>query len=148
MIEGDFGNSVLLIAEDDEDDRLLVEDAISESTLRNEVRFVRDGVDLLHYLRHEGVYADAPTPALVLLDLNMPRKDGRTVLAEIKGDAELRRIPVLVLTTSRDNEDVVRSYELGAASYILKPSSFGDLVGVMNSLSQYWGNTSQLPAPD
>ena len=129
---------VLLMAEDDEDDRLLTRDAFAESRLKNELRFVEDGVELLSYLRREGKYADAPRPGVILLDLNMPRKDGREALQEIKADPDLRRIPIVVMTTSSAEEDIVRSYDLGASSYITKPVTFEGLVEVMRGFGRYW----------
>lgn len=135
----------IVIAEDDEDDRLLVEDALKDSRLINQVAFVSDGTELLRYLRQEGEFADAPRPGLILLDLNMPKMDGRAALAEIKADTNLRRIPILVMTTSRAEEDIFRSYDLGAASFIPKPVTFERLVEVMTSLGQYWVEIVELP---
>ncbi len=131
----------LLIADDDPDDRMLIRDALSESRLANELRFVGDGEELLDYLRQQGQYAapgSAPRPGLILLDLNMPRKDGREALREIKADPALRRIPVVVLTTSKAEADIFRSYDLGASSFIIKPVSFEGLVVVMKALGRYW----------
>ena len=136
---------VILMADDDEDDRLLTRDALEESRLKNELRFVEDGVELLRYLRREGEYADAPRPGVILLDLNMPRKDGREALQEIKADPELRRIPVVVMTTSKAEEDILRSYDLGASSYIAKPVTFEGLVDVMRMLGRYWIDIVELP---
>ena len=118
---------VILMADDDEDDRLLARDALDESRLINDVRFVTDGVELLDYLRRTGAYTDpetSPRPSVILLDLNMPRMDGREALEEIKRDPELRRIPIVVMTTSEAEEDILRSYDLGAASFITKPITF------------------------
>ena len=141
---------VVLMAEDDSDDRLLVKDAMAECRWEGDLRFVEDGEDLLDYLMHRGKYsqpANAPRPGLILLDLNMPRKDGREALREIKADAELRRIPVVVLTTSKAGTDIGRMYDLGANSFIAKPIQFEALVNVMRVLGQYWFNTVELPAP-
>ena len=141
---------VVLMAEDDSDDRLLVKDAMAESRWEGELRFVEDGEELLDYLMRRGKYsqpAAAPRPGLILLDLNMPRKDGREALREIKADAELRRIPVVVLTTSKADTDIGRMYDLGANSFISKPIQFEALVNVMRILGQYWFNTVELPAP-
>ena len=141
---------VVLLAEDDSDDRLLVKDAMTESRWEGDLRFVEDGEDLLDYLKHRGKYsqsANAPRPGLILLDLNMPRKDGREALREIKDDAELRRIPVVVLTTSKAGPDIGRMYDLGANSFIAKPIQFEALVSVMRVLGQYWFNTVELPTP-
>ncbi len=139
---------VILMAEDDADDRLLVKEALEESRVLNELRFVEDGEELLEYLRRQGRYAgegQAPRPGLVLLDLNMPRKDGREALREIKADPSLRRIPVVVMTTSKAEEDIFRSYDSGASSYITKPVTFERLVDLMKALGQYWIEFVELP---
>jgi CheY-like chemotaxis protein len=141
---------LILMADDDEDDRLMTRDALRAGRLANELRFTVDGEDLLDYLHQRGRYSApgaAPRPGLVLLDLNMPRKDGREALAEIKADPELRRIPVVVLTTSRAEGDVVRSYDLGVNSFITKPVRFEELVQVMTTLGRYWFEVVELP-PD
>ena len=138
-----------LIAEDDPDDRLLIKEAFVESLVSNSVYFVEDGVELLDYLNCQGKFAnpgDAPTPDLILLDLNMPRKDGREALAEIKNDPRLKYIPVVVLTTSKAEEDIMRSYDIGASSYITKPMTFEGLVVAIKGLGQYWVQIVQLPA--
>lgn len=138
----------ILMADDDEDDRLMTKDALEESRLHNELRFVEDGEKLMDYLRRQGEYADAekaPRPGLILLDLNMPRKDGREALKEIKADPELRRIPIIVLTTSKAEEDILRTYDLGVNSFITKPVSFQGLVEVMKSLALYWLEIVELP---
>jgi len=140
---------VFLMAEDDPDDRLLIREAFQESLISNSIYFVEDGVELLDYLRCQDKYAhpsDAPTPDLILLDLNMPRKDGREALAEIKSDPKLRYIPVVVLTTSKAEEDIMRSYDIGAASYITKPVTFDGLVEAIKGLGQYWVQIVRLPA--
>ncbi|UCH44910.1 MAG: response regulator [Nitrospiraceae bacterium] len=139
---------IILMADDDEDDRLMTKDALEESRLHNELRFVEDGEELMDYLRRQGEYADAekaPRPGLILLDLNMPRKDGREALKEIKADPELRRIPIIVLTTSKAEEDILRTYDLGVNSFIIKPVSFQGLVEVMKSLALYWLEIVELP---
>lgn len=139
---------VILMAEDDADDRLLVREAFEESRLVNELRFVEDGEELLDYLKGRGRFAgegSAPRPGLILLDLNMPRKDGREALREIKEDADLRRIPVVVMTTSKAEEDIFRSYDLGASSFITKPVTFERLVDLMKTLGQYWIEFVELP---
>ena len=138
---------VVLCAEDDPDDRLLLGDAAREIGL-GPIVFVEDGEQALAYLRREGRYADpdvAPRPAVVLLDLNMPRVDGRQVLAEMKRDAALRAIPVVILTTSSADWDVARSYASGASSFITKPVTFDGLLDVVRSLRQYWFETVRLP---
>ena len=138
----------ILLADDDEDDRLMARDALRDARVHNELRSVVDGVDLMQYLRREGPYAAegaAPRPGLILLDLNMPRKDGREALAEIKADPELRRIPVVVLTTSKAEEDLVRTYDLGVNSFITKPVTFLGLVEVMKVFKRYWIEIVDLP---
>jgi CheY-like chemotaxis protein len=131
----------ILMAEDDDDDFFLTKKALGESRLINDLHRVRDGEELLDYLRRHGAYADAkafPMPLVILLDLNMPRKDGREALKEIKSDPQLRKIPVIVLTTSKSEEDVVRAYDLGVNSFIRKPVSFEALVDIMKTLNHYW----------
>jgi two-component system response regulator len=138
----------ILLADDDEDDRLMTRDALREARLHNDLRTVVDGVELLEYLRHEGAYAApdaAPQPGLLLLDLNMPRMDGREALREIKQDPQLRSLPVVVLTTSKAEEDIVRTYELGVNSFISKPVTFLGLVNVMKAFSHYWLEIVDLP---
>lgn len=139
---------VILMADDDADDRLLARDAFHECQLNRELEFVENGEELMDYLRHHGKYAARPDerlPGLILLDLNMPRKDGREALQEIKSDPELRRIPVVIFTTSRADTDIGRVYDLGANSFITKPVAFDALVDVMRALGQYWINTVELP---
>jgi CheY-like chemotaxis protein len=131
----------IIIADDDPEDRMLAEDALKESRLVNDIRFVEDGEELLEYLQQRGRYAEpdsAPRPGMILLDLNMPRMDGREALKLIKGDPELRRIPVVVLTTSKAEEDIYRSYDLGVNSFIIKPVTFESLVNIMRVLERYW----------
>jgi CheY-like chemotaxis protein len=140
--------ALLLLAEDDSDDRLLIKDALDECHWAGELRCVENGEELLDYLRHRGAYQATapPCPGLILLDLNMPRKDGRQALREIRADPVLRRIPVVVLTTSKADTDIATLYELGANSFISKPVRFEDLVSVMRLLGQYWFNAVALPA--
>ena len=141
----------ILMADDDPDDRLMAKEAMEESRLSNDVRFVVDGQELMDYLHHCGKFADtgsSPVPGLILLDLNMPRKDGRTALAEIKSDPTLRSIPVVVLTTSRAEEGILRTYDLGVSSYITKPVSFEGLVDVMTTLKKYWFEIVELVPQD
>jgi CheY-like chemotaxis protein len=136
------------MAEDDPDDRLLSREALDEAKLPHELRFVEDGEELLEYLSHTGKYksgANAPRPAVILLDLNMPKKDGREALVIIKSSPELRRIPVIVLTTSKAEEDIFRSYNLGVSGYITKPSALNELVEIMETLGKYWFETVELP---
>ena len=137
----------ILLADDDEEDRELAREALQGSRLANQMKFVTDGQDLLDYLRHEGRWTaeDAPRPGIILLDLNMPKKDGREALQEIKADESLRRIPVVVLTTSKDEADVLATYDLGVSSFITKPVTFGGLVDVMKTWTQYWFEIVELP---
>lgn len=140
--------NVILMADDDDDDRLLTRDAVVEAGLDGDLHFVQNGEELLDYLCHRGKYQSprmAPRPGLILLDLNMPLKDGREALREIRADPELRRIPVVVLTTSKADTDIGAIYELGANSFISKPFQFEALVAVMKMLGQYWFNTVELP---
>lgn len=141
----------ILMADDDEDDRLLTQDALTESRVLNNLYCVEDGVDLLEYLRKEGKYATGvacPRPSLILLDLNMPRMDGREALKNIKQDPDLRTIPVVILTTSKQEQDMLRGYNLGAASYITKPVDFAGLVDLMRTLGKYWVEFVELPSQD
>jgi CheY-like chemotaxis protein len=143
-------SNIILMADDDDDDRLLAQDALAESQLEGTLHFVENGEDLLDYLWRRGKYSppvESPRPGLILLDLNMPRKDGREALREIKTDPELRRIPVVVLTTSKADTDIGAIYELGANSFISKPFQFEALVNVMKVLGQYWFKTVELPVP-
>ena len=138
----------ILVADDDPDDRLLLQDALREARLRNGVAFVNDGVELMDYLNRRGDYenlAGSPYPGLILLDLNMPRKDGREALKEIKSDAQFRRIPVVVLTTSKAEEDIFRTYDLGVNSFIVKPVTFDSLVDIMRTVTSYWLQIVSLP---
>ncbi len=139
---------VILMADDDADDRMLTHDALEESRVLNELRFVEDGEELMEYLTRKGKYAnaeDSPRPGLILLDLNMPKKDGREALKEIKADPNLRRIPVVVMTTSKAEEDIFRSYDIGASSFITKPVTFDRLVELMRTLGEYWVEFVELP---
>jgi CheY-like chemotaxis protein len=145
------GSSVItiLMADDDEDDRMMTREALQNAHLANEMRVAVDGQDLMDYLRREGTYADpsvsAPRPGIILLDLNMPKKNGREALAEIKADEDLRSIPVVVLTTSKAEEDVFQSYDLGVNSFITKPVTFAGLVEVMRNWQRYWFELVELP---
>jgi CheY-like chemotaxis protein len=140
---------VILMADDDEDDRLLAADALKEARLANPLFFVKDGEELMDYLLMRGAYKPggqpAPRPGLILLDLNMPRKDGREALGEIKADKTLRHIPIVILTTSRDEKDVFLGYDLGANSVIVKPVTFEGLVEVIKTLGVYWFEIVTLP---
>ncbi|OGS18437.1 MAG: two-component system response regulator [Elusimicrobia bacterium RIFOXYA2_FULL_50_26] len=136
------------MADDDEDDRMMAREALKEARLLNDLRFVVDGEELMDYLHRRNKYTnpdDSPRPGLILLDLNMPRKDGRDALMEIKREAELRQIPIVVLTTSKAEEDIFRTYDLGVNSFIVKPVSFKALVDVMSTLIKYWFEIVELP---
>ena len=135
----------ILIAEDDQDDQLLVEEAFQEAGADTDLTFVHDGAELLDVLRGRGDHRAPDEPALVLLDLNMPRVDGRRALQEIKSDPRLKRIPVVVLTTSRAEEDILQSYDLGVNSFIVKPVTFDGLVDVVKVLSDYWLKVVERP---
>jgi CheY-like chemotaxis protein len=138
----------ILMADDDADDRQMTKEAFEESHLANDLRFVEDGVELMDYLQRRGKYSDpasSPRPGLILLDLNMPKKDGREALREIKADPKLRNIRVVVLTTSKAEEDIARTYNLSAASYITKPVTFESLLEVVRTLGKYWLEIVELP---
>lgn len=139
----------ILIADDDEDDRMLIADAFEESLLKNPIDFVKDGEELMQYLRKEGPFADMENwtlPGIILLDLNMPKKDGRTALKEIREDPALRNIPIVVLTTSKSEEDVLKTYNLGVNSFITKPVTFDGLVDVVRVLGKYWIEIVAIPS--
>jgi CheY-like chemotaxis protein len=139
---------IILVAEDDSDDRLLAREALEEAGLAGDLRFVEDGADLMDYLGHRNKFsapAASPRPSLILLDLNMPRKDGREALKEIRANPELRRIPVVILTTSHADTDIARTYDLGANSFITKPTAFDALVKVMKAIGDYWFEVVILP---
>jgi CheY-like chemotaxis protein len=138
----------ILMADDDPDDRMLTKEALIECRLANPLDFVEDGEELLDYLHRRGKYESLkgqPLPGLILLDLNMPRKDGREALKEIKSDHILRRIPIVVLTTSKAEEDILRTYELGVNSFIIKPVTFESLVDIVKTLAKYWFEIVELP---
>lgn len=141
---------IILIADDDAEDRMLTKEALEESHLTNNMQFVEDGEQLMDYLHHRGKFTDKdkyPTPGLILLDLNMPKKDGREALKEIKADKDLRIIPIVILTTSKAEEDILRTYDLGVNSFITKPVTFSALVDTMQTLSKYWFEIVKLPNP-
>ncbi|SDM92535.1 CheY chemotaxis protein or a CheY-like REC (receiver) domain [Siphonobacter aquaeclarae] len=138
----------ILIADDDEDDRFLIKTAFRDNQFTNELFFVSDGVELMHFLTRQGQYADAekyPRPGIIFLDLNMPRKDGWEALSEIKQDPELRSIPVVVLTTSNSERDILRTYESGANCYITKPISFDQLLQIVRSFGHFWLQVASIP---
>ena len=138
----------ILMADDDPDDREMTREAFAESRLANDLRFVEDGAELMDYLCRRNQYAnpaDSPRPGLILLDLNMPKKDGRQALSEMKADPNLRNIRVVVMTTSKAEEDILRTYDLGASSYVTKPVTFTALVDVIATLGRYWLEIVELP---
>jgi len=140
--------ATVLMADDDPDDCLFVKDAFGETGMAKDFRCVEDGEELLSYLRRQGKYADtslSPHPDLILLDLNMPRKDGREALKEIKLNPDLRSIPIVILTTSREERDVAESYSMGANSFITKPSDFDELIEFVRTLGAYWFGLVNLP---
>ncbi len=138
---------VIVMADDDPDDRMLAKEAFEENKLKNDLYFTKDGEDLLDFLLHRGKYTpnNAPRPQLILLDLNMPKKDGREALIEIKNNPAIRKIPVVVLTTSKGEEDIIKSYDLGVNSFITKPVTFERLVEVVGKLNSYWFEIVRLP---
>jgi two-component system response regulator len=143
-----FKPITILMADDDEDDRDMTQHAFADARLANDLRFVCDGEELMDYLKRRGKYRDpatSPRPAILLLDLNMPKKDGREALEEIKADPALRQIRIIILTTSRDDKDVYQAYDVSAASYITKPVNFDGLVEAIKALGKYWLETVELP---
>ncbi|MGZ3695303.1 MAG: response regulator [Bdellovibrionota bacterium] len=138
----------ILVADDDADDRLMIEDALRENRLANDLHFVGDGEELMNYLHRREKFSDpktCPRPGIILLDLNMPKKDGREALREIKSDPELRGIPIVVLTTSKAEEDIYKTYNLGVNSFITKPVSFDALLSITRDLGRYWFEIVELP---
>lgn len=147
MIKSNFPIRIV-VADDDADDRMMIRDAFEESKLGNPIDFIEDGMELMEYLNREGKYANLkgqPYPGFILLDLNMPRKDGRTALKEIKESAELHRIPIVILTTSKAEEDIIKTYNLGVNSFICKPVSFDKLVDIVKTVGHYWIQIVALP---
>ncbi len=147
-MQGNSNPITVLIADDDPEDRMLIEDAFEESRLANPLEFVEDGEELLDYLYRRNRFSDpstSPRPRLILLDLNMPRKDGREALKEIKSDPHLRQIPIVVMTTSKAEEDILRTYDLGVNSFITKPVTFEGLVEIVKMLGRYWFQIVELP---
>ena len=138
----------ILLVEDNPGDVRLTEEAIKEGKVINRLSVVPDGVEAIEYLRKRGDYASAATPDLVLLDLNLPKKDGREVLAEVKQDPDLRKIPVVVLTTSRDEQDILKSYDLHANCYITKPVDFEQFIRVVRAIEDFWLSVVKLPSID
>ncbi|MEV4412673.1 response regulator [Catellatospora sp. NPDC049609] len=145
MISADDRPITVLLVEDDPGDVLMTREAFEEYKMRNTLNVVSDGVEALAYLRREGEFADAAVPDLILLDLNLPRRDGREVLAEIKNDPDLCRIPVVVLTTSQAEEDVLRSYQLHANAYVAKPVDFERFISVVKQIDDFFVSVVRLP---
>ena len=145
MIPADIEPIQILLVEDSPGDVALTTEALRDARIANELHVVTDGESAMEFLRRQGEYADAPRPDLVLLDLNLPRKDGREVLAEIKWDDDLRRIPVVVLTTSTADADILRSYDLHANCYISKPVDFPQFLDVVRSIEGFWLSIVRLP---
>ncbi len=135
----------LLVVDDNEDDVMLIKEAFEEIQMLNSMNVVSDGEQALEYLRHEGNYSDAIVPTLVLLDINMPRKNGFEVLEEMKGDPALKPIPVIILTTSEREEDIVKAYSYGACSFIKKPVDFAEFVKVVKQFEYYWTLVARIP---
>jgi chemotaxis family two-component system response regulator Rcp1 len=136
----------ILLAEDNPADVRLMREMLKESTVRTELHVVPDGEEAVAYLRKRGKYADVPRPSLVLLDLNMPKRDGRSVLKEVKSDPELRRIPIIVLTTSQAEEDIRQSYDAHANCYVRKPTDFADLQEIFRKFEMFWFTAAELPS--
>ncbi|WP_018680785.1 response regulator [Actinokineospora enzanensis] len=145
MTEPDIKVIDVLLVEDDDGDVLMTREAFEHYKIRNQLHVVRDGEQAVQFLRREGQYADAPRPDLILLDLNLPRFDGRQVLAEIKADAELRLIPVVVLTTSEAEEDILRSYQLHANAYVTKPVDFDRFIEIIRKIDEFFVTVVKLP---
>jgi chemotaxis family two-component system response regulator Rcp1 len=135
----------ILLVEDNPGDVRLIQEALKENKVRNRLHVAKDGVEALDFLRHKGAFADAPRPDLVLLDLNLPKKDGREVLSDIKGDPDLKRIPVVVLTTSDDEHDVLESYNLHANAYVTKPLDLDQFLKIVRQIEGFWLTVVRLP---
>ncbi len=145
-VEMDAKSKVIFLVEDNRGDVRLIQEALKQSKMTYEVVTVRDGVDAMAFLRREGEYRDAPRPDLILLDLNLPRKDGREVLAEIKADPNLKRIPVVVLTTSKNEDDIFQSYNLHVNCYITKSRNLSQLFAIVRGIEEFWLETVTLPS--
>jgi CheY-like chemotaxis protein len=139
---------VILVAEDDDDDIMLIKRGFKEARLLNTIYCVKDGEELMDYLNRSGQYRDqnkSPRPGLILLDLNMPNKDGRKALEEIKSDDRLKSIPVIILTTSKAEEDILRSYDIGANAFVMKPVGLEDFMSAVKLIGEYWLQLVELP---
>ncbi len=143
--DNEFRTIVILLVEDNPGDARLTQEAMRDSKMLNLIHVVEDGVEAMAFLRREGRYSEAPRPDLILLDLNLPKKDGRAVLAEIKTDPDLRRIPVVVLTTSRSEEDVLKAYDLHANAYVTKPVDLEQFMKIVALIDDFWFNVVTLP---
>lgn len=147
MEAASFGRPIeILLVEDNEGDVRLTREALKENKVSNNLSVVGDGVEAMQFLRRQGKYAGVPRPDLILLDLNLPKKDGRQVLAEIKSDEELKRVPVVILTTSKAEEDVIRTYDLHANCYVTKPVGFEEFASVVRSIENFWLTVVMLPS--
>lgn len=146
MIGAEGRSITIVVADDDPDDRMMIEEAFEENRLKNNLAFVEDGEQLIAYLKENGARGRRDPVGVILLDLNMPRMDGREALKVIKSDPELQRIPVVVLTTSKAEEDILRTYDLGVSSFITKPVTFDALVEVVKVIGQYWIDIVALPS--
>ena len=135
----------ILLVEDNPGDARLTLEAMREAKVRNRIHVAEDGVEAMEFLRRQGRFGDAPRPDLILLDLNLPRKDGREVLAEVKADPDLKRIPVVILTTSRDEEDVLRAYDLHANCYVTKPVDLEQFMKIVSQIDEFWVKVVTLP---
>jgi two-component system, chemotaxis family, response regulator Rcp1 len=144
----DARNRIIFLVEDNRGDIRLIQEALKQSAKQHQVVTARDGVEALAYLRQTGEYAGAPRPDLILLDLNLPKKDGREVLAEIKADPQLKHIPVVVLTTSRNDEDIAKSYDLHVNCYIAKSRNLSQLLTIVQGIEEFWLETAVLPSAD
>ena len=142
----EYRTIVILLAEDNPGDARLTQEAMQDAKMTNLMHVVEDGVEAMQFLRRQGSYADAPRPDLILLDLNLPKKDGRAVLAEIKTDPDLKRIPVVVLTTSRAEEDVLMAYDLHANAYVTKPVDLAQFMKIVALIDEFWVNVVTLPS--
>ena len=145
FMENNTHSIEILLVEDNPGDARLTIEAMREAKVRNRMHVVEDGVEAMAFLRRQGRYGEAPRPDLILLDLNMPRKDGREVLAEVKADPDLKRIPVVILTTSRAEEDVLRAYDLHANCYVTKPVDFEQFMRVVREIDEFWVKVVTLP---
>jgi len=146
MTQDMFGKPIdILLVEDNPGDARLAMEALKDSKVRNNLYLVQDGVEAMQFLHHEGQYAQSPRPDLILLDLNLPKKDGREVLAEIKSDPDLKRIPVVILTVSKAEEDILKTYNLHANCYISKPIDLGQFIKVVKSIEDFWLTIVKLP---